>query len=148
MDTDDSASSSSCVKAVINVHKPVTVQTTANLHQIRQQFLTSHHHVCVQCNKKSDNHNHHTQRKKLSLSEKKTTIDSLPDDRNMLLTYGQIHTITHINFFTTKISIEAVWLLTTTTTHTPQPFYSSFSGTTRVSRCQKRTSGLHGARGD
>ena len=33
---------------------------------------------------------------------------------------------------------------------TPQPFYGPFSGTTRVSRtqCQKRTSGLHGARED
>ena len=30
----------------------------------------------------------------------------------------------------------------------PQPFYGSFSGTTRVSRCRKRTSGLYGARGD
>jgi len=28
----------------------------------------------------------------------------------------------------------------------PQPFYGPFSGTTRVSRCQKRTSGLYGAR--
>ena len=28
--------------------------------------------------------------------------------------------------------------------HTPQPFYGPFSGTTRVSRCQKRTSGLYG----
>ena len=35
-----------------------------------------------------------------------------------------------------------------TTTTTPQPFYSPFSGTTRVSRCQKRTSGLYGARED
>ena len=33
-----------------------------------------------------------------------------------------------------------------THTHTPQPFYGPFSGTTRVSRCQKRTSGLYGAR--
>jgi len=32
-------------------------------------------------------------------------------------------------------------------THT-QPFYGPFSGTTRVSRCQKRTSGLYGARED
>jgi len=40
------------------------------------------------------------------------------------------------------------WLLITTTTTTPQPFYGPFSGTTRVSRCQKRTSGLYGARGD
>jgi len=28
------------------------------------------------------------------------------------------------------------------TSTTPQPFYGPFSGTTRVSRCQKRTSGL------
>jgi len=34
------------------------------------------------------------------------------------------------------------------TTTTPQPSYGFFSGTTRVSRCQKRTSGLYGARGD
>jgi len=30
----------------------------------------------------------------------------------------------------------------------PQPFYGPFSGTTRVSRCQKRTSGFYGARED
>ena len=30
----------------------------------------------------------------------------------------------------------------------PQPFYRPFSGTTRVSRCQKRASGLNGVRGD
>jgi len=35
-----------------------------------------------------------------------------------------------------------------TTTIPPQPFYSPFSGTTVVSRCQKRTSGLYGARED
>jgi len=34
-----------------------------------------------------------------------------------------------------------------THTHT-QPFYGPFYGTTRVSRCQKRTFGLYGARGD
>jgi len=39
------------------------------------------------------------------------------------------------------------WLYTHTHTHT-QPFYSPFSGTTQVSRCQKRTSGLYAARGD
>jgi len=33
-------------------------------------------------------------------------------------------------------------------TTTPQPFYGPFSGTTRVSRCQKRTYGLYGVRGD
>ena len=32
--------------------------------------------------------------------------------------------------------------------HTPQPFYGPFSGTTWVSQCQKRTSGLYGARED
>ena len=36
---------------------------------------------------------------------------------------------------------------THTHTHT-QPFCGPFSGTTRVSRCQKRTSGLYGARED
>jgi len=30
----------------------------------------------------------------------------------------------------------------------PQPFYGPFSVTTRVSRCQKRTSGRYGARED
>jgi len=34
-----------------------------------------------------------------------------------------------------------------THTHTQQ-FYGPFSGTTRVNRCQKRTSGLYGARED
>jgi len=33
-------------------------------------------------------------------------------------------------------------------TTTPQPFYGLFSGTTRVSQRQKRTSGLYGARED
>jgi len=37
--------------------------------------------------------------------------------------------------------------MTSTTPPPPQPFYGPFSGTTRVSRCQKRTSGLYGARG-
>jgi len=35
-----------------------------------------------------------------------------------------------------------------TATTTPQPFYRPFSGTTWVSRCQKRTSGFYGARED
>jgi len=34
------------------------------------------------------------------------------------------------------------------TTTPPQPFYSPFFGTTRVSQCQNRTSGLYGARED
>jgi len=36
----------------------------------------------------------------------------------------------------------------TVTTTTPQPFYGPSSGTTRVSQCQKRTSGHYGARED
>jgi len=31
---------------------------------------------------------------------------------------------------------------------TPQPFYGPLSSTTQVSRCQKRTFGLYGARED
>jgi len=31
---------------------------------------------------------------------------------------------------------------------TPQPFYDTFSRTTRVSQCKKRTSGLYGASED
>jgi len=55
----------------------------------------------------------------------------------------------------TKVSGQSknVWLcwskslFVITTTHTTsQTFYSPSSGTTRVSRCQKRTSGLYGAR--
>jgi len=38
--------------------------------------------------------------------------------------------------------------LATIDTHTHKPFYDPFSGTTRVSRCQKRTSGLYGATED
>jgi len=39
-------------------------------------------------------------------------------------------------------------LLLTTSPPPPQPFYGPFSGTTRVSWCQKRTSGLYCARED
>jgi len=35
-----------------------------------------------------------------------------------------------------------------TVTTTPQPFCGPYSGTTRVSHCQKRTSGLYGAQED
>ena len=42
-------------------------------------------------------------------------------------------------------TVEVVY--THTHTHT-QPFYGPFSGTTRVSQCQKRTSGLYGAKED
>jgi len=42
---------------------------------------------------------------------------------------------------------ESLVYLHYTHTHT-QPFYGPLSGTTRVSRCQKRTIGLYGARED
>jgi len=45
----------------------------------------------------------------------------------------------------TKTKIWHIGILTTTP---PQPFYGPFSGTTRVSQCQKRTSGLYGTRED
>ena len=38
------------------------------------------------------------------------------------------------------------WLNRNTSVLHTQAFYGSFSGTTRVSRCQKRTSGFYGAR--
>jgi len=41
----------------------------------------------------------------------------------------------------------SIWTCFTQDT-TTQPFYGPFSRTTRVSRCQKRTSGLYGARED
>jgi len=39
------------------------------------------------------------------------------------------------------------WFMVYLTT-IPQPFYGPFSGTTRVSQCQKRTSELYGAMED
>ena len=48
----------------------------------------------------------------------------------------------------TSWSAHTTMNLPLTTTTTPQPFYGPFSGTTRVNRCQKRTSGLYGTRGD
>jgi len=52
------------------------------------------------------------------------------------------HDLLLINF-----SLSSASQLHTLTT-TPQPFYGSYPGTTRMSRCQKRTSGLYGARED
>jgi len=43
---------------------------------------------------------------------------------------------------------KTVVVISTATTTPPQPFYGPFSGTIRVSQCQKRTSGLYGARED
>jgi len=62
---------------------------------------------------------------------------------NVLITFW-------IKYFKTELlAVISVWItIRRLTTTTPQPFYGPFSGTTRVSWCQKRTSGLHGARGD
>jgi len=49
----------------------------------------------------------------------------------------------HLPWFVTSHVVELSYVQTTT-----QPFYGPFSGTTRVSRCQNRTSGLYGTRED
>jgi len=51
-------------------------------------------------------------------------------------------------FITLKMVAQNRWLLnegSLTTPHHHNRFYGPFSGTTRVSQCQKRTSGLYGA---
>jgi len=45
-----------------------------------------------------------------------------------------------------RYCVAVTWAPLFTGTTTPQPFYGPFSGITRVSRCQKRTSGLYGAK--
>jgi len=45
-----------------------------------------------------------------------------------------------------QVSLHVAWVCKYT--WNTQPFYGPFSGTTRVSWCQKRTSGLYGASGD
>jgi len=49
--------------------------------------------------------------------------------------------------YTNTIALCTAKLIYQSHTHI-QPFYSPFAGTTRVSRCQKRTSGLYRARED
>ena len=66
----------------------------------------------------------------------------------MFLWPKNLHHLTSI--ISQKPSKKEPWLLlnhTHTHTHT-QLFYGPFYGTTRVSRCQKRTSGLYGAKED
>jgi len=48
---------------------------------------------------------------------------------------------------TAQFLAELLWLLIRLQQQQP-PFYGAFSGTTRVSRCQKKTSGLSGERED
>jgi len=50
----------------------------------------------------------------------------------------------HLHAFTVSSHYVATEVYNTT----PQPFYGPFSGTIQVSRCQKRISGLYGARED
>jgi len=59
-----------------------------------------------------------------------------------------MHRISFKMWHTIVLVAQDVLLLSTHThTHThTQPFYGPFSGATRVSQCQKRISGLYGAR--
>jgi len=52
------------------------------------------------------------------------------------------------NFISAIFLLLAYYNKASNHTTTPQPFYGPFSGTIRVSQCQKRTSGLYGARED
>jgi len=61
----------------------------------------------------------------------------VPDDQNFDEHYAGSTTLT-------VVLLDSVELYS----YPPQPFYSPFSRTTRASRCQKRTSGLYGARED
>jgi len=47
-----------------------------------------------------------------------------------------------------KVGLAILYLCDKLTTTTSQPFYGPFSGTTPMSQCQKRTSGLYSASGD
>jgi len=48
-----------------------------------------------------------------------------------------------------NVTVAAFYFVAVAIYHvTPQLFYGPFFGTTRVSRCQKKTSGLYGARED
>ena len=48
----------------------------------------------------------------------------------------------------TSVTNSDQWPISFAPSYTTQPFYGPFSGTIRVSRCQKRTSGLYGASED
>jgi len=63
----------------------------------------------------------------------------LPPNQQRQSTLKASHQKTKLNQIQQKTSMYH------THTHT-QPFYGPFSGTTRVSRCQRRTSGVYGAR--
>jgi len=71
-----------------------------------------------------------------------TAVSSTSRKRIYHVSY-KTNTVTHVCILNcTSCSLNCA-----STTPT-QPFYGPFSGTTRVSRCQKRTSGLYGARRD
>jgi len=65
-------------------------------------------------------------------------ITALPELNQLLLDFISLHDLLY-NYHTPWMM--QLW-------PRPHPFYGPFSGTTRVSRCQKRTSGLYGARED
>jgi len=52
-------------------------------------------------------------------------------------------TMAHL-WMATHLRTNRAWQRVTSLMSPPQPFYRPFSGTTRVSWCQKKTSGLHG----
>ena len=66
-----------------------------------------------------------------------------------LLHFNHLHIngCVHMNLAQPDPLVFFLYLFEETIT-TPQKFYGPFSGTTQVSRCQKRTSGLYGARED
>jgi len=75
------------------------------------------------------------------------TASSVTSDRRTLLHVTPLMSATSISSFCSLQFMTAATVNKHTHTHT-QPFYCPFSGTTRVSRCQKRASGLYGARED
>ena len=91
-----------------------------------------------------------------------TPVNHAPHTRPPVKTVGLFHTaakgwinrnnthqnaITKIGLMSNDMYIQQFIHWVHVHTHT-QPFYGPFSATIRVSRCQKRTSGLYGARED
>jgi len=64
------------------------------------------------------------------------------------VTFSQPYHKQNVTIYHTHIYTGLKVITGTPTPPPPQLFYGPFSGTTRVSQCEKRTSGLHGARED
>jgi len=110
-----------------------------------------------------------TDRPRCSVSNNRPHLHTRPDSSlryrryiNHLLTYLLTYIVQAMRSIKTKqqkqttqeqngtnLNRQKANLNTHTHTHTQtKPFYGPFSGTTQVSRCQKRSSGLYGARED